>query len=81
MKICALVKRGQHMGKMLLPHRHKDGMYVVSETRFEKDYIRVKTLEEVRKYISDGYSVRMSNPDEGVSASSLIAPSAIYVSA
>jgi hypothetical protein len=81
MNIYALVKRGKHEGKMLLPHRHKDGMYVVSATRFEKDYIRVETLDEVLKYISEGYSARMSNLDEGVAAASLIAPSAISVSA
>ena len=79
MKIEALVKRGQHIGKKLYPHLHKDGAYVVSMTRFEKDYIRVFTMEDVKNHISKGYSVRMSNPTAGISASSLMAPSGITV--
>lgn len=79
MEIVATVKRGQYAGKSLFPHKHKDGTYVVSSTRFEKDYIYVHTLEEVKNHILEGFSVRMSNPSEGINASSLIAPSAITV--
>jgi len=80
MQIFSRIARGKNAGTLLYPHLYGDGMYVVSETRFEKDYIRIATLVDVRKYISEGYSVRMSNPVEGIKAASLIAPSAISVS-
>ena len=79
MKITAKIVRGKNAGTILYPHLHKDGMFVVSKTRFENDYIRVADLNEVATHISDGYKVRMSNPAEGITASSLIAPSAISV--
>lgn len=79
MEITAKVVRGKNAGTLLYPHLHKDGMFVVSKTRFERDYIRLADLHEVASYIADGYKVRMSNLTEGVTASSLIAPSAISV--
>ena len=72
MKIRATVMRGKNTGILLMPHIYKDGMYVVSKTRFECDYIRVPSLDAVATHIADGYSVRMSNPEEGVVAPSLI---------
>lgn len=80
MKITAKIVRGENAGTLLYPHLHKDGMFVVSKTRFENDYIRVADLNEVGTHIANGYKVRMSNPAEGITASSLIAPSAIFVS-
>jgi hypothetical protein len=74
------VIRGKNAGVVVRPHLHRDGMYVVSKTRFESDYIRVATLREVATHIADGYSVRMSNLEEGVTASSLISSGAIVVS-
>lgn len=79
MKIVAEVKRGQHIGKLIYPHRNKEGMYAISLTRFEKDYIRVETLEEVAAYVAKGFKVRMSNPDDGIKAASLIEPGAICI--
>lgn len=80
MKITSKVSRGQKIGVVLRPHRHKDGTYVVSMTRFAKDYTRVVSLQEVADHISKGFSLRMSNPEEGVVAASLVSPGAISVS-
>ena len=77
MKIIAQVKRGKYAGTSLHPHRHNDGAYVVSLTRFEKDYVRVENLEAVAAYVKKGFSVRMSNVAEGIHATSLIASSSI----
>lgn len=79
MKITARITRGKNAGKLLHPHLHKDGMYVVSKTRFEKDYIRLEYLHEIASHIAAGYSLRMSNQEEGVLAASLINPTAISV--
>ncbi len=79
MKISALVSRGKNKGVEIYPCRHKDGMYVVSKTRYEKDYVRVGTLEEVASYVEKGYSVRMNNPDECVVPSSLISTTNIVI--
>lgn len=79
MKISAIVKRGSNAGSLLFPHLHADSMYVVSKSRFECDYIRLANLHEVASHIKDGYSVRMSNPNEGVLAASLISPASISV--
>jgi hypothetical protein len=37
----AFVSRGPDAGELLFPHLHKDGTYVVSQTRFEDDYVRI----------------------------------------
>lgn len=37
----AFVSRGTKTGEFLFPHKHEDGTYVVSKTRFEDDYVRV----------------------------------------
>lgn len=80
-KLKALVKRGNAIGITLTPHRHTDGMFVVSMTRFEKDYIRVPTEAELPDWIAKGYRVRMSNPSVSSHKSpSLIAPSSIEYS-
>ncbi|NNB08290.1 hypothetical protein HBN83_20525 [Pseudomonas fragi] len=59
----AKVSAGDHKGKPLYPHLHKDGKYVASPTRFEIDYIRVDELDELEVLVRSGYAVRMSNPD------------------
>lgn len=79
MKIIAKVTRGKNAGTLLYPHLFNDGKYVVSKTRFEYDYIRLDNLHEVITHIAEGYSVRMSNPNEGVAESSLIRPSSISI--
>lgn len=78
MQVIAKVKRGKNLGKPLLPHRYMDGTYVVSETRFERDYKRVQSLNEAVEWVKKGYCLRMSNPAEGVPPS-LIQPSAITI--
>ena len=74
----AVVQRGKAVGTILYPHVHKDGHYVVSPTRYEKDYIRVRSLEEVKEHLRRGFSVRMSNPNQANHrAPSLVAPSSV----
>jgi hypothetical protein len=74
----AFVSRGANAGKLLFPHRHEDGAYVVSITRFERDYIRISSSDELLGWLEKGYRLRMSNPNCGVPQPSLIAPTAIY---
>jgi hypothetical protein len=74
----ALVRRGKAAGAVLTPHIHADGCYVVSPSRYEKDYIRIRSIDEVKEYLGRGYSLRMSNQDEANHrAPSLIAPASI----
>ncbi|MGY4349725.1 hypothetical protein ACVWXM_006218 [Bradyrhizobium sp. GM7.3] len=73
----AVIARGKNKGIKLYPHRHEDGMYVVSPTRFERDYIRIPSKEGLVEWLSKGYRLRMSNSVAGVSAPSLIRPTSI----
>lgn len=74
----AIVRRGKAAGTILTPHIHADGCYVVSASRYEKDYIRIRSIDEVKEYLGRGYSLRMSNQDEANHrAPSLIAPASI----
>jgi hypothetical protein len=77
MKIIAKVSRGPQKGEIVTPHRHEDGTYVVSPTRFEKDYIRVATLEDFASQIRRGLKGRMSSP--AVKGPRLFSPSAINI--
>jgi hypothetical protein len=78
-KLQATVKRGKAIGTVLTPHRHSDGMYVVSLTRFEKDYIRVASEAELPDWLAKGYRIRMSNPlVDSHRSPSLIAPASIF---
>ncbi|MBN9511616.1 MAG: hypothetical protein J0I21_21210 [Alphaproteobacteria bacterium] len=70
----AIVSRGRHAGTTLRPHLHADGCYVVSPTRFERDYIRVSADEALEDYLQKGLSLRMSAPNI---APSLICPASI----
>lgn len=73
-----VVQRGKAAGTVLYPHVHADGCYVVSPSRFEKDYVRVRSIDEVKEHLSRGYSLRMSNEDDPNHRSpSLIAPASI----
>lgn len=76
-KLHAFVMRGKNAGLMLFPHRHEDGKYVVSKTRFEKDYERVEA-HEVLPMLEKGYGLRMSNAAEGITAPRLIVPESIF---
>lgn len=73
----AFVARGCRRGTPLYPHRHADGKLVVSRDRFKRNYIRVDSVEEAEAYLAQGLSMRMSNPQAGVPAASLIAPGSI----
>lgn len=74
----AVVKRGKERGVALRPHRYADGTYVGSPSRFERDYIRVSSLEELIGLWKQGYKIRMGAPNsEQHRSPSLIAASAI----
>ena len=72
----AVIARGKNKGLKLYPHRHEDGRYVVSPTRYEQDYVRVPSKEGLAEWLSKGYR-RVSNSAAGVSAPSLILPASI----
>ena len=76
-QISARISSGKNTGTELQPHKHKDGLYVASKTRFEKDYHRVDSVDDLIRYIETGHSVRMSAP--GISPS-LISPDSLKVS-
>lgn len=69
--------RGLNAGKTLRPHRMKDGSYVVSTSRFAKDYQRVTTAEEIIAALRQGLSLRMSaapgQPASLISAEKILA--------
>ena len=72
------VKRGNAVGTILRPHVHADGCFVVSMTRFQKDYIRVGSGSDLSDWVAKGYRVRMSNVDvRNHRSPSLIAPNSI----
>ncbi|MEO3429251.1 hypothetical protein AAFN88_10370 [Pelagibius sp. CAU 1746] len=77
-ELFAFVSRGPHSGKFLYPHLHNDGRYAVSMTRFESDYVWLSDRSEILSWLEKGYRLRMSNPEDGISATSLIRPGAIY---
>lgn len=62
-KLIAYKSRGDHKGKPLYPHRHKDGTYIASSSRFEADYVPVETEDELEALVRSGLGARMSNPD------------------
>lgn len=74
----AFVSRGPKTGTILYPHKHRNGRYVVSMTRFEKDYIYIDEAGELLIWLEKGYRLRMSNKGGGVAAPSLIEPSAVF---
>lgn len=74
----AFVSRGPNFGTILYPHKHKDGRYVVSMTRFEKDYVYVDHANDILGWLEKGYRLRMSNKDAGVPSPSLVEPGAIF---
>jgi hypothetical protein len=69
-----VVTRGAKAGAVLRPHVHGDGCIVISPTRFEKDYVRLRADADVEPWLARGYSLRMSAPG---CAPSLIAPASI----
>ncbi|MEP3013440.1 MAG: hypothetical protein ABJO65_03435 [Hyphomicrobiales bacterium] len=77
-RLHAFVSRGKHSGALLFPHLHEGGTYVVSITRYEADYIHLNDVHDILLWLEKGYRLRMSNPDIGIRAPSLIKPEAIY---
>ena len=61
-RLQAKKNRGKFKGEPLFPHKHKDGTYVASSSRYEVDYIPVETEEELESLVKAGYGARMSNP-------------------
>lgn len=72
----AIISSGNDKGKRLLPHLHKGGYYVASTSRFEKDYIKVKNLEELTALVRAGYGARLKAHDSK-NAPSIIIPASI----
>ena len=79
-KIRYTVKRGRSISTVLSPHQHEDNHFVVSLSRFKKDYVRVKNEADLLDWIAKGYSIRMSNPDvKSHRSPSLISPGSIDI--
>ena len=60
--ITYVVQRGKEAGVMLVPHRYRDGKFIVSECRQGPHY-RVGTTEELLSHMVSGHFIRMSNPE------------------
>jgi len=72
MTLAAFVSKGKDVGKPLHPHKHKDGMYVASHSKFAGDYLRVDTVEQLQALVEAGYGARMSNRKMGIPASYIV---------
>lgn len=70
-----IVSRGKNAGIRLSPHRLNNGMYRVSETK-QGRHVWVRDEDEIKSYLSRGYSLRMSNKSER-HPPSLISPESI----
>lgn len=73
----AVVARGANSDVKLFPHKHADGSFVVSMTRFQKDYIWVPRPGDLPGWLHKGFALRMSNPSAGVIAPSLISAASV----
>ncbi|MBO1519549.1 hypothetical protein [Oceanisphaera pacifica] len=62
-KLKAYKSRGEYKGEPIYPHKHKDGTYVASPSRFEVDYVYVDTEDELEALVRSGLGARMSSPD------------------
>lgn len=76
--IHAFVASGPDLGSIIYPHRYSDGRFVVSMTRFKKDYIYLDNPSELLDWLEKGYRLRMSNAQNGVTSPRLIKPENIY---
>lgn len=70
--IRAQVSRGAHKGTHLFPHKHADGKYVATTSRFEEDYVRVDSVDELKTLVESGFGARMSNPKTGNAPSFIV---------
>jgi hypothetical protein len=60
----AIVRRGQKSGIRLYPHRFEDNRFGVSLTR-RGPYIPLADDRDIPEYLANGYSLHMSNKEEG----------------
>ncbi|PSU70743.1 hypothetical protein C9J22_10245 [Photobacterium phosphoreum] len=67
----------EHAGKLLSPHCNKDKKYTASYSRFEVDYIKINTEQQLEALVRLGYKARMVNIDVG--KPSLISSEAITI--
>lgn len=83
MKNVVSIKGRHESGVETRPHLYKrgvgKGMYSVSRTRYAEDYIYCDSLDELAAYLSLGYKVRMSNPEQGITAPSAIVRSSLTI--
>lgn len=75
MNLVYIPKTGKLAGLPHIPYK-KDGLYVVSQDRFQKNYIYVKTIEEAFAYLKVGLKIRMQYDNK---AASLIKLSSLEV--
>jgi hypothetical protein len=71
----AVVRRGKHAGKRLLPHCFEDDRYRVSLTR-QGPEIPLANPRDIPDYLANGYSLRMSGPGRNYRPT-LISPKSI----
>jgi curli biogenesis system outer membrane secretion channel CsgG len=81
-KLYCVVKCGRSVGTILTPHLHNDNCFVVSLSRFEKDYVRIKEESDLPNWVAKGYRVWMSNPSvKSHRSPSLISPGSMETEA
>ncbi|MHA7885831.1 hypothetical protein [Roseicyclus sp.] len=77
MRIESRVASGDHKGDVQIPHKGKDGFYIVSVSKFKEDYIRVPDLESVANALAAGLRVRMKADAQQVPG--LVMPESITI--
>lgn len=65
----SLISAINENGKKVFPHKYPDGNYVVSKTKFKKDYIYLDDLVDIPAFLESGYQLRMSDGRKGSKAS------------
>jgi hypothetical protein len=71
----ATVARGKKAGSRLVPHQFKDNRYRVQLGK-RGPYIPLADYREIPSYLANGYSLLMSNKEEG-RGPSLVRPEAV----
>lgn len=73
-KLVSKISKGKLKGHDLFPHKHVNGKYVASPSKFEIVYVYVDNENELEALIKSGLSARMSNPDIEYNSPSLKIP-------
>ena len=60
----AIVSRGKKKGVRLYPHQFEDNRFGVSLTK-QGPYIPLNDHRDIPEYLANGYSLHMSNREEG----------------